>query len=232
MNMTEFIGSAQTRAADRCFETFDLDNGGDLDLNEIVSGLKALKGEAKVSAQQQRAAKEAVEAKKATLAHCEAIARTVASHNTAVEDLQKAQQLEQPIEHQVIGWLKKGTHSGSININDVVSRWDANGDGNIDRHEFAAGLRSYSAEATEVAMDELFGRMVSEFSASSPTGANASADGSLNRSELRSALKSFLATSDEYVGKLTALKKRVDWLRSAALEGQRALADTVEKMLI
>ena len=221
--MADFTGSAQTKAADCCFESFDLDGGGDLDLNEIVRGLKVLKSEAKVGVQQQKVAKQAVEAKRATLAHCEETARTVAAHHAAMAELQKAQQLEQPIEHRVIGWLKDGTHSGSININDVVNRWDANGDGSIDRHEFLSGIRAYSAQATGVALDELFGKMVGEFGAPSPTGAGAGGGGVLTRSELRSAFKSFLATSDEYAGKLTALKKRAERLRSTALEMQRAL---------
>lgn len=145
-----------SKQIDALFETLDDDKGGTLDLAEIQRALKKMQDAASVAARYAAGIEEKIE----RITSLESLAKvaldaTVVTEQTTVtlEQLGTNKSVSARLGAQVV--------SKRMKVVDVIQKWDANGDGVLDKGEFRQNVKSLGVNAESTEIDELFDELAS-----------------------------------------------------------------------
>ena len=204
-HVRKLVKNPDSKQIDGLFEMLDEDHGGTIDVGELRAALKKLQDEASRSGDVHLSIKEkadkfrsrADEARKAVVAT--RLAEQIASD---LEGLKGNQTVEARL-----GSLLESKVS-TAKINDVVSKWDVDGDGEIECAEFVKQTKKLGLMAETVEIEGLFRSLDSDGS------------GSLDHSELKRALRDLMTASNAAAKEIKRLQKDVVEVNVAARTAQ------------
>jgi Ca2+-binding EF-hand superfamily protein len=142
------------KSVEKLFDELDADGGGELDINEITIALKKLRAKvmrvekdeavAQAEAAQWRTRAERMRESAEAVGAKESIARELyeLKHNPSVEV-------------RLVTLLAKA----QLKPQDLLAKFDGDGNGAIDKHEFAKGLKALRIDATQEELHELHGKL-------------------------------------------------------------------------
>ena len=173
---------------DALFDSWDKDKGGTLDTDELLFALKKI-NEVSKNQKQMTAAFEAKKiAQRAIAAEANKALETTIKWEATVAE-QKAALDERPVGARLGEWL----NSKNLKLADIMSRWDKDGSGTVDREEFIGVFKAIGFKGDVSELQELF------------RGFDRSGEGNLDKGELRAALHEL----EESNARLKALVKKL-----------------------
>jgi len=177
-----------TRETDALFAALDSDGGGELNMEELKSALKKM-----IAAHNNRKATHAIAMAKVTTFHERAKALREGSIASAVRASEAACLAFQEVRKlgSLGSQLGEVINSKGMKASDVATKWDASGDGELDKKEFRANVLKLLPSVQPAAIDEVFDSL------------DADGGGSLDIAEVRKALKRF---QEESAARLTLIK--------------------------
>jgi Ca2+-binding EF-hand superfamily protein len=215
------LGNVETSEIDGLFKSFDQDQGGSLDLEELRAALKRLRKEAATASSREAEAEAMAE-------HWRMRAKEVTQAMVATDALEAAHQRllqirvmlgkEGPatpselVTGAVDARLYTAMVQRNLKIGDLVSKWDVNNDGLLSRQEFVSNVLKLVPNAVQTEVDDLFDQLDED------------GGGELDLAELKHALKSLQdaaarAATEEtsQASELGRLRKEVRRLQEAVL---------------
>jgi len=171
-HVRKLLDKSEAKQIDMLFESLDEDHGGTLDLGEIRAALKKLQDSAAVAAK----AMVSTRAKMLRFKHLEELAQQALEATRTIEEASKEATLLSS-NKSVSARLGAQILSKRMKVVDVVQKWDANGDGELDKMEFRQNVKALGVQAESAEIDELFDSL------------NPQNNPSINMSEIRVLLK-------------------------------------------
>lgn len=185
-HIRKLVEKADSKKIDALFESLDDDGGGTLDLVEIRAALKKLQDAAGAMAKVAATIREKID----RIKHLETLAQQAFDATTAMEEA--TAEIERLSSNKsVSARLGAQIVSKRLKVADVIQKWDANGDGELDKVEFRQNVKAIGVQADSPEIDELFDQL------------NTDGGESLSISEVKAALK---ILTDEALGIDKSLK--------------------------
>lgn len=206
----KLIEKAEAREIDAVFDEMDADGGGTLDVDEMRDALKKFAREASDFV----ARSDVIKQQMSFFTQRKNNVQQALDAITALEDVNKATSTADLSIDARLGSLLKRK---SMKASEIISRWDPNGDGEIDMHEFRTNVKSLGLQATNEEIDTLF-RSLDE-----------DGGGSLDMNEIKHALTNLQAAAvaaDKTIKRLEKSKVNLEKnCASTLLRVQENLAD-------
>jgi Ca2+-binding EF-hand superfamily protein len=146
--------SFDAKAVDDLFSELDADGGGELDLGEILAALKKLKARVLAVERQEAVAQAEADNWRARAEQTRRAAERVAEKEVIASELHELRF------NPSVEWRLATLHSkAQLKPAEVLTKFDGNTDGKIDKGEFAEGFLSLRIDATVEELHELHGKL-------------------------------------------------------------------------
>ena len=212
-HVRKLLGKPDSKQVDALFEALDEDHGGSLEVSELKSALKKLQDAASKSGEQAVGIREQAAFFRGRAAVAKEAVDATAISEQVVRDL-GALKSNRSVEARLGMLLSQKV--GTMKINDVVSKWDASGDGDISKGEFRKQVKAYGLMAESWEIDGLFESL------------DADGGGSLDHAEMKRALKQLMDTAAAADKDMKRLQKQLAEVNASARSAQGELKKVVK----
>jgi len=203
LHVRKLMEQAQAKDIDGLFDSFDSDHGGSLDVAELRQCLKGLKDAASGASRERAETTGLVERLQERLSQAEDVmAKTLASEEAEVK-------LEELRANKGVGpRLGQLLVTRNVKITDVVTSWDTDGTGEMDKNVFRKHVLGMGLVAEDAEIYDLFDSL------------DGDSGGTLDMGEVKNALKTLQDAAGNADGEVARLKKSTGELWKVAKTAQ------------
>ena len=204
-NIRKLLDKADSKKIDAMFDSLDENRSGTLDLQDIRTALKKLQDAAGVMARSTLDVREKIE----RIRQLESLAQQALEATRVMEE--KTAEMERLLSNtSVSARLGAQIILKRMKVGDVLQKWDANGDGELEKPEFRQNVKSLGVQAEGREIDELFDSL------------NTDGGKTLSMAEVKVALKTLTEDAAAVDKSVKDIKKTLSELAKAARAAQVA----------